>query len=295
MRFPNPFTDIEGRWFRGNLHSHTTMSDGKLSPQDVVEFYRSRGYDFLCLTDHEKMSDPSGLSTEDFLVFTGVETGSKQSRHHIVGIGCKELGPFPRQEMAQDAVDKIRSMGGLVFIAHPYWSALVDADVRSLSNIQGIELYNTGCEVEIGRGFSTTHWDNLLFSGMMLDGFAVDDAHRYTDDAPGGWVWVKAKRLAQEDILDSISNGFFYSSTGPRIEDIQVTEDTISVRCTPVETITFHSHGPTGNSVHRVGEGILTCATHKYRPEHRYVRVECIDGGRRMAWSNPIYTDLFGT
>jgi len=293
--FANPFSDVEGEWYRGNLHTHTTESDGRLSPQEVSEFYRSRGYDFLCLTDHEKASDPAGLSREDFLVFTGVETGSNSSRHHIVGIGLRELGPFPRQETAQKAIDKIRSLGGLVFIAHPYWSALVDADIRNLENIEGIELYNTGCEVEIGRGFSTVHWDNLLSSGMPLNGFAVDDAHRYTDDAPGGWVWVKAPSLTEKDILESIQKGYFYASTGPRIEDIRIEGNTVSVVCSPVDTVTFHSRGPSGNSVHRFGEAMLTHARHEFKDEHQYVRIECVDGGGRKAWSNPIYTDLFGS
>ena len=38
-------------WYKGNLHTHTTRSDGKLSPDDTKRFYRSQGYDFLALTD----------------------------------------------------------------------------------------------------------------------------------------------------------------------------------------------------------------------------------------------------
>ena len=81
MSFANPF-EADGQWYRGNLHSHTTESDGRLSPGDVVEFYRSRGYDFLCLTDHNRVTDPGGLSSEDFLVFSGVETSPASSHHH---------------------------------------------------------------------------------------------------------------------------------------------------------------------------------------------------------------------
>lgn len=41
-----------GRFWRGNLHTHSTRSDGRLSPEAVVEFYRDAGYDFLMLSDH---------------------------------------------------------------------------------------------------------------------------------------------------------------------------------------------------------------------------------------------------
>jgi hypothetical protein len=294
MTFANPFQK-GGNWFRGNIHTHTTESDGRLSPSEVSDFYRTRGYDFLILTDHDRVSDPSGLSTEDFLVFSGVEIGPMDTRHHIVGVGIGQYGPVEKWQTAQETIDGLRGMGALVFIAHPYWSALTESDIGDLQRIIGIELYNTGCEVEIGRGFSTVHWDNLLASGMALDGIAVDDAHRYTDDAPGGWVWVKASRLTEERIIDSLSKGLFYATTGPRIIDIEVKDETIRVESSPVDTITFHSRGPSGDSVHRVGEGMLTHATHQFKPDHRYVRVECVDGGGRKAWSNPIYTETFGS
>lgn len=294
MTFENPF-EAEGQWYRGDLHSHTTESDGKLSPKDAVEFYRTRGYDFLCLTDHNRVTDPDGLSTEGFLVLSGVETSPADSRHHIVGIGLHELGPFEKGETAQQTIDRIVSLKGLVFIAHPYWSALTDADIRSLKSIIGIELYNAVCEVMIGRGFSTVHWDNLLSDGMPLCGLAVDDTHHYTDDAPGGWVWVKAPSLTEKDIIEALSKGHYYASTGPVVHGIDLEGDQIAVESSPVDTITFHSRGPSGNSVHRVGEGILTHARHTLKPEHRYVRVEFVDGGGRRAWSNPVYTEFFGT
>ena len=38
---------------RGNLHAHTTFSDGVRSPAALVAEYESRGYDFLAITDHD--------------------------------------------------------------------------------------------------------------------------------------------------------------------------------------------------------------------------------------------------
>ena len=48
-------------FFKGNLHCHTTVSDGKLSPDEVVALYRDLGYDFLALTDHRRLSAPTHL------------------------------------------------------------------------------------------------------------------------------------------------------------------------------------------------------------------------------------------
>ena len=41
------------KWYRGNLHTHTTYSDGTRSLEEVIADYQHRGYDFLCITDHD--------------------------------------------------------------------------------------------------------------------------------------------------------------------------------------------------------------------------------------------------
>ena len=64
----------EYSWFKGNLHSHSTRSDGKLDPPQVVELYRSNGWDFIAFTEHEFYSYWQELN-DDFLVLPGIEMG----------------------------------------------------------------------------------------------------------------------------------------------------------------------------------------------------------------------------
>jgi hypothetical protein len=47
----------EGRWFKGNLHTHTYWSDGDDFPEMVADWYKSHGYDFLALSDHNIIAD----------------------------------------------------------------------------------------------------------------------------------------------------------------------------------------------------------------------------------------------
>jgi hypothetical protein len=47
----NPYA-AEGPWLKGNLHAHTTVSDGKDPPDKVAAWYREHGYAFLAITDH---------------------------------------------------------------------------------------------------------------------------------------------------------------------------------------------------------------------------------------------------
>ncbi|NIR03497.1 MAG: phosphotransferase, partial [Gemmatimonadales bacterium] len=62
----NPF-ESSGSWYRANLHAHTTLSDGDLSPEEAAEFYRRAGYQVLAITDHgrvtEVQADRPGLLT----------------------------------------------------------------------------------------------------------------------------------------------------------------------------------------------------------------------------------------
>ena len=68
---PRPFRG--SRWFKGNLHAHTELSDGALSPARVVEIYKKHNYDFLAVTDHDLYDACPELSDEDFLILPSGE------------------------------------------------------------------------------------------------------------------------------------------------------------------------------------------------------------------------------
>ena len=59
--------------FKANLHCHSTLSDGTLTPEALKDLYRSHGYSILSITDHERPHDHTALSEPDFLMLTGYE------------------------------------------------------------------------------------------------------------------------------------------------------------------------------------------------------------------------------
>ena len=77
-----------GNQFKGNIHMHTTISDGSVCREEAIRQYRSNGYDFIAITDHRKpgptefiKGDPDAVSEyekRDFLIMSGAEwdTGS---------------------------------------------------------------------------------------------------------------------------------------------------------------------------------------------------------------------------
>ena len=184
--YNNPF-DEEGDWFKGNIHAHTLDSDGSYSPADIVEFYRESGYDFLSITDHGVLTDTSSFTSSRFLTIPGEELCIGQSVNcrftHVVALNIREevpLADFNRDVSPQKAIALIADLGGSAIVAHPYWSDLNVNDLADLDGALGIEVYNTACEYEIGRGYSSVHWDDLMVMGKRSWGFSVDETHGRT-------------------------------------------------------------------------------------------------------------------
>lgn len=101
----------EGQWYKGNLHCHTTVSDGSLTPEEVVTLYKSNGYSFLAISDHNIYTDfGSNFNNEAFVILPAVEAaavllereGSANclKAHHIHGILAPE--PYGQEAAAMD-------------------------------------------------------------------------------------------------------------------------------------------------------------------------------------------------
>jgi predicted metal-dependent phosphoesterase TrpH len=287
----DPFS-APGRWYRGNLHMHTTASDGEVAAIDAVAWYKGHNYDFLAVTDHDYLTDVEGLSSPGFLVLPGIEThpGANElgEPFHIVAAGVTESHRFGREDAVQDVIEVLRAEGAVVWLGHPYWFGLTVAEMMPLEGIIGIEVYNATC-VPFGKGLSVVHWDDLLARGRSAWGLAVDDTHWKGTDAGQGWVMVKAPELSPDAILQSLAAGSFYASQGPEIRALQVTPSEVYVRCSPVQSVTCVSIAGTGCQVRAPGPDLLlTEALFPLRQQRQYVRIECTDVEGRTAWSQPV-------
>lgn len=290
------FGDVKGTWYKGNLHTHSTESDGRKSPQEVVDWYKSRGYDFLSLTDHRKVTDIKGDA--EFLCIPGVELNTHDVREgrlglfHVVGIGVSADCDCRVNDDPQALIDAIREAGGLPFVAHPKWSGnVVDDEFLRLENYLGVEVFNYGCHVDNNTGLGDIHWDMLSLYGKRLMGFATDDAHSLDTDGGGGWLMVKAEALTTDAILTAIGQGHFYSSSGPEIYDVTLENNVISVECSKAAAIHFMTGGPQGRTIRAEDENGLETASYTLRGNEKFVRIEVVDHDHRIAWTNPIYFD----
>ena len=295
MASVGPFAK-SGRWYRGNLHGHTTESDGALSPAEYVAAYRAKGHDFTAVTDHGKVTDISGLASHEFTVIAGAELdgpGPRPKGHHVVALGIRALPARPAGADLGDTLASIRTQGGIAFVAHPYETGLTAADLAAVSGCAGIEVWNTCSAFNWGKGDASMLWDELLAGGADLAAIATDDCHRkpqQADDLGFGWVVVRAARLSAGEVLAALAGGDFYASTGPDIEDVDLRRTPgglrARVRCTPCRRVHFLCDRGLGRSAHAASD-LMSEAEHTVSAEASYLRVVCEDAAGRWAWSNP--------
>lgn len=221
-------------WYRGNIHTHTTESDGDAEPEKVAEWYREHGYDFLVLSDHNHLTlleyGAKSKNAADLLMVPGeevtlrVEEGDTPVHLGAVGIS-RYVEPVDTGEVVgtiQANVDAILDAGGIACINHPSWEWAFDH--RAILKTRGasmLEIFNASlgsnnypmptpdlhspCEI----------WDRVLTAGTPLFGVASDDSHHYYDFAPDrhnpgrGWVMVEADHLESDAVVEAMAHGRF--------------------------------------------------------------------------------------
>ena len=276
-----------GEWLKGNLHTHTTNSDGRLSPEDRVAGYVQRGYDFLAFTDHNFVTR---CPSNDLVTIPGSEHLIRLDyrAYHLVSLNSPPGFHLFDGLAIQESVDEVLSVGGLPIIAHPYWSGLTAAEMKDVRGCIGVEIFNTSCHCGIGKGTSTVHWDDLLAAGWRGHGFAVDDSHFLTD-AYGGWIMVKCPYREAGSILAAIKAGQFYASTGPEIKSVALDGIRLTVECSDAAAINFIARASGGRRFAADNGGTINSASFEIARDLGYVRIEVTDAHGRTAWTNPMY------
>src|SRR5262245_4686396 len=242
-----PFS-LPGRFWRGNLHTHSTLSDGALAPDRVVQAYKDAGYDFMMLSDHFidhyawPIADTRRLRSNKFTTIIGSELHAPETTAgelwHIVAAGLPlDFDPSSPEETGAVLARRAAEAGAFVGIAHPAWSQLTVEDGRAIDVAHAVEIYNHGCAVDCDRGDGWYLLDQMLTECRRLTAFATDDAHFKTDDHFGGWVQVKTESLEPEALLAALKAGHYYSSQGPVIHEVSISGNELIIACSPVDTI----------------------------------------------------------
>ena len=302
----NPF-ERPGKFWRGNIHTHTTRSDGVLDAAKVCRRYKAEGYDFLAITDHfvgiydYPLTNANAFHDDQFTTLLGAElhTGAMENGEiwHILAVGLPTDFRPPHvpdfkvgegQETAPALAQRARDAGAFVVIAHPEWSQMSLNDASSISAAHAVEVYNHSCGAGCGRPYGFHIYEQLLVSGRKLSLCATDDAHFYEPDHFGGWLMVRSEENTPEALLAALKAGAFYASTGPEFHDIIWQEDRVEVSTSSVSAVILQGKGTRtvvrhGNSMTRT-----TLPFDKLAPSP-WLRITIVDAAGKHAWSNPIW------
>jgi hypothetical protein len=299
MQLP-PF-DKPGRFWRGNLHCHSTRSDGALPPEEVARRYQANGYHFYCQSDHfmeafgYPITDTTGSRTEGFTTILGAELHAPELANgeiwHILAVGLPaDFAPPTGGETGPDLARRAAAAGAFVAIAHPQWYGLTQEDARQLDAAHAIEIYNHTCAVLADRPDGAYLLDAMLLDGTRMMAIATDDAH-FRDpvdsnaDAFGGWVMVRSETLTPEGLLTALKAGDFYASQGPELHGVEIEGGTLTVSSAAVDRVTLL--GPRALATTVSGRAMTTASVDITRFKGGWVRLVATDAAGRRAWTNP--------
>lgn len=264
----------EGNFYKANLHVHTNISDGNMTPEEIKKVYSEKGYSIVAYTDHEVMVPHADLTDDNFLAITSTEIiindrydcdfcyaktyhlniyspnenqssfsafdESKMWLEH----SKKFITPEQRAngcdrvydvERVNDLIKKANDDGCFVSYNHPVWSSQDYSDYIDLKGLWGVEVYNTGCEMA-GYFDSAKPFDDLLRKGNRIFPLATDDAHKL-QDCFGGFVMVRADELKYDKIFNALKRGDFYASTRPELYEISIEDGIVKVLSSPVSLV----------------------------------------------------------
>ncbi|MBO7747314.1 CehA/McbA family metallohydrolase [Paenibacillus sp. MWE-103] len=303
--------------YKGNLHLHTTWSDGRLPAADVVEAFKAKGYHFISISDHDVYARTDEFDTADFITLPGTERGElnpvpdKNPGYHFGVLDDPTVEPelpryghleqFPTpvpwvgEASPQLLIDELRAHGNLVVFNHPEWHLTRFDDMVKYDGFFAVEIYNHSTEWSAASSYGAAYWDHALQNGKRVFGIASDDSHTHEPDWKipeygGGWVRVQAEALTQTGLIRSLKAGRFYSSSGPEVRDLRVEDGELKIACSPCKFIMFKAFPQRGPFIGNFASGKpLTEASMVIEPDMTYIRVECVDFEGNVAWTNPVF------
>lgn len=326
------FFPKNGKFYKVNMHCHTVISDGKMTPEEIKEAYLAEGYSAVAFTDHEVFFPHHELTDETFVALAGYETAIKEFPDLHTGIfrrayhinliarradilrqpfanpdiltpgncaahfdpdNCDELLTYAfSPEGVSDLVRRANERGFFAFYNHPAWSMMPEDDYSKIEGLWGVELMNTDSFL-----LGDCHAGPLvsfLRVGERLLPVGGDDNHnaRGLEGSFGAFTMLSATSLTYESLSEAIENGCGYASNGPLILDIAYDDAKIYVKTSPAARIILLSEGRYAKCVQ--GEGIEE-AIFKRNPAKtgEFVRFEVVDAQGRRAISRAYFEEEF--
>ena len=300
--------------YKANLHCHSTLSDGRMTPEALKDAYIGEGYSIIAFTDHDRYYDHSDLCDDKFLAINSfeadisdwaVDSGSYRRCYHLnayhktqaKALSVPPVPPYRDIDAINEYIEKLKSMGFLVAYNHPYWSLQSLDDYRNLKGVFAMEIFNYSASIDGTDGDMIQAYTEMLRMGNRLYCTMTDDNHdavpvgKPGNDSFGGFCVIFAKSLEYSEVIRALEQGSFYCSQGPAFEELTYEDGTVYVKCSPAKRIAFRTLGRRGETLFSEKEGFLTQASFKTQRDDVLVRVEITDETGKKANTNAYFLD----
>jgi len=318
----------EGRFYKANLHSHTIMSDGSATPEQVKEVYKNMGYDIVAFTDHEVLLDQTHLTDDTFLALNGVELGvngagtpdwANMETCHINLIAIKpdnlKMIYWKRGEYtyahAVEHIDEVQYYEEEQDLERLYMGECISQIMKrgrecgffvvynhptgSLENYSHYTNYHYMHAMEMYNGrceYNPRVYDDMLRAGEMIYCVGGDDNHNRPELTSGSgysWTMTKAEQLEYCTITQALLDGHFYASQGPEIHELWVEDGRLHIFCSEAVRIDFVTSNRRGKHVYAPERGYITEAEYEVKADTEWVRVVVTDKQGKTASTNAYY------
>ena len=217
----------ERRWYKGDFHTHTQLSDGNMSPAIAMDAAQNlQDMDFFVITDHNMLN--TGFKSGETLVIPGVEVTSPMGHFNIFGARDERILPIEREidlGYIEELMDRAREQEALCSINH----AMMDPwhwQFEDL-NLEKVDTLEICCDPTFPVSPTSTEKalkviDTLWNEGYRIYGVGGSDCHllpteRYKgSDKPSLYgdpgTYVLAENLSASEILKGVKKGRSYVS-----------------------------------------------------------------------------------
>lgn len=218
------------RYFKCELHTHTTASDGKMSPERLVKRAIECGYDLIAVTDHNTVSNADEVfrlgQQKGLCVIKGIEWTTFWGHITVLGgnsdVDWRDITP----QNLDTCIKKAQSKGDFVSIAHPRRMGFplcagchCDFDTDSITNADGYEIWSHYYPNEgVSERQQREQWYSFLKEGRRLTALYGYDWH--SEDIvppPHACTYVGAKQCTPDEILKSLKEANVYIAMGVKI------------------------------------------------------------------------------
>lgn len=308
-------------FYKANLHCHTTLSDGKMTREEIKESYKEKGYSVVAFTDHEHVIDNSDLNDEKFLAITSTEVAIKEypkqstlenlkmkvchlnfyspDPHnnnspcyssiydHYVTDENRHLIKFDkewkRQHTTRGINKMIREVNKMGYLVSFNHPSWSLETERDYIGLEGLWAVElyNHSVVNIG-GRSDEHvFEEMLRAGKKVFCSAADDNHS-ENDRFGGFTVINAGELNYDSIFNALRYGYFYASTGPEIKSLIYEDGEVKFECSECVKVSLMTETRRRDAIH--GDNV-TDGSFKIKDTDGFFRLVFRDKEGYLAWS----------